>query len=48
MSELDTLKTVFGLFWLSFAITYGLWYLGLAMDAIFGYAFGMRDWEWDE
>jgi|14_taG_2_1085336.scaffolds.fasta_scaffold18901_4 hypothetical protein len=32
---------------LSFALVYGMWYVGLAMDKIFSYAYGMRDWEWD-
>jgi len=43
----STLLTIFGLIVLSFTLTYGMWYLGCAMDAIFGYAFGQRDWEWD-
>jgi len=31
---------------LSFVLVYGMWYVGLAMDKIFSYAYGMRDWEW--
>ena len=44
---IDTLLTLVSLGVLSFALVYGMWYLGWAMDAIFGYAFGQRDWEWD-
>ena len=44
---IDTLLTIVGLGVLSFALIYGMWYFGGAMDAIFAYAFGQRDWEWD-
>ncbi len=47
MTIQSTLLSIFGLIVLSFALTYGMWYLGWAMDAIFGYAFGQRDWKWD-
>ena len=44
---IEIMKTVFGLAVLSFVITYGLWYVGLATDSIFAYFFGERDWGWD-
>jgi len=44
---IEVVKTVVGLALLSFSLVYGMYYLGLAMDAIFAYAYGMRDWEWD-
>ena len=44
---IEIVKESLGIALLSFVIVYGLWYLGLAMDAIYGYAFGMRDWEWE-
>jgi len=45
---IDEIITMAKLFVLSFTIVYGLWYLGTAMDAIFSYAFGMRDWAWND
>ena len=44
---IEVVVKVLGLGLLSFSLVYGMWYVGLAMDAIFAYAFGMRDWEWD-
>ena len=45
---IDEIITILKIFVLSFTIVYGAWYLGLAMDKIFGFAFGQRDWEWDD
>jgi hypothetical protein len=44
---IEAVKAVLGLALLSFSLVYGMYYLGLAMDSIFGYAYGLRDWEWD-
>lgn len=44
---IEAVLSVLGLAVLSFSLVYGMYYLGVAMDAIFSYAYGMRDWEWD-
>ena len=50
---LEIIKTIAGLSVLSFALTYGLYYLGVAivgfghaMTSIYAFAYGMKDWEW--
>jgi hypothetical protein len=45
---IETIITIAKIGILSFAVVYSAWYVGLAMDKIFGFAFGMRDWEWDD
>tara|TARA_R110000751_G_scaffold128833_1_gene230848 strand:- start:165 stop:296 length:132 start_codon:yes stop_codon:yes gene_type:complete len=42
---IEVVKTVVGLALLSFSLVYGMYYLGLAMDAII--AANELDWEWD-
>ena len=44
---IDTIETVGKIAILSFVLVYGMWYVGLAMDKIFAFAFGQRDWEWN-
>jgi len=45
---IDVVINIIGLGILSFSLVYGMYYVGIAMDSIFSYAFGMRDWAWDE
>jgi hypothetical protein len=44
---IDSVLDVVGIAILSFALTYGMYYLGVAMNAIFSYAYGMSDWRWE-
>jgi hypothetical protein len=44
---IEIVKESLGIALLSFVIVYGMYYLGLAMESIFSYAYGMSDWEWE-
>ena len=44
----DSALKFIGLGILSFVLVYGMYYLGTAMDAIYSFAYGMREWGWDE
>ena len=44
---IDSILNVVGITILSFGLVYGMYYLGVAMDAIFSFAYGMSDWRWD-
>ena len=44
---IDSVLDVVGIAILSFALTSGMYYLGVAMSAIFSYAYGMSDWRWE-
>lgn len=44
---IDSILDLIGIGVLSFALVYGMYYLGAAMDAIYSFAYGMSEWRWD-